>query len=54
MNTALATILAPTLLGIDPDAVRPSDVLQSYFNESSDLRTEYVVGTGVSQFPRLF
>lgn len=47
-------ILPPMVLGIDPDAVLPSGVLQSYFNGSSDLRTEHVVGIGTSQTPRLF
>jgi hypothetical protein len=54
MNTALATIFAPTVLAIDPVAGRPSAVLQLYCSASSDLRTDCVVGIVTSHTPRLF
>lgn len=53
-NTALATILPPISLSIDPNALRPSSVSQSYFKASSDFLTETVVGICVGQAPRLF
>src|SRR6478609_12179676 len=54
INTALAMILAPSVLGTDPTAVRPSIVLHCHFNASSDLRTITVTGMVVGQRPRLF
>ncbi len=54
MNTALATILASIVLGMEPVVSRPSDVLQRHFSGSSDLRTATVTGMGVAQVPRLF
>ncbi len=53
-NTALATILPPISLSIDPNAFRPSSVSQSYFKASSDFLTETVVGICVGHAPRLF
>jgi hypothetical protein len=54
MKTALATILASIVLGMEPVVSRPSDVLQRHLNGSSDLRTATVTGMGVAQVPRLF
>jgi len=54
MNTALATIFASIVLGIEPVVSRPSDVLQRHRSGSSDLRTATVTGMGVAQVPRLF
>jgi hypothetical protein len=54
MNTALATIFASIVLGIEPVVSRPSAVLQRHFSGSSDLRTATVTGMGVAQVPRLF
>lgn len=54
MNTALATILASIVLGIEPVVSRPSDVLHRHLSGSSDLRTATVTGMGVAQVPRLF
>src|SRR6056297_408353 len=54
MNTALATILAPTVLGMEPNASRPSVVWQSYLSGSSERRIDAVVGIFISHAPRLF
>jgi len=51
---ALAIILAPTVLGIDPEAALPSAVLQLYFSTSSVLRTWHVDGIVTSLTPLLF
>lgn len=54
INTALATIFASIVLGIEPVVSRPSNVLQRHRSGSSDLRTATVTGIGVAQVPRLF
>jgi len=54
MNTALATIFASIVLGMEPVVSRPSNVLQRHFSGSSDRRTATVTGIGVAQVPRLF
>jgi hypothetical protein len=54
MNTALATIFASIVLGIEPIDSLPSSVLHRHFNGSSDLRTMTVTGMGVGHRPRLF
>lgn len=53
-NTALATIFASIVLGMEPVVSRPSAVLQRHLSGSSDLRTATVTGIGVAQVPRLF
>lgn len=53
-KTALATILAPILLGMAPTLSRPSVVSQLYFRTSSDLLTDTTDGILGVQTPRLF
>src|SRR5688572_9347469 len=54
MKTALAMILPPISLGIEPNVLRPSSVRQSYLRASSDFLIDTVAGIGEGQAPRLF
>jgi hypothetical protein len=53
-KTALAIILAPIVLGMEPTAVRPSSVCALYLRASSDFRTLTTAGSVDSQTPLLF